>query len=61
MATKPEFLVAKEKMLVMLVTVSVAISSPAILEVVKTSETVSNSPIQDYNHPDSTWLLCIVK
>ena len=61
MATKPEFLVAKEKMLVMLVTVSVAISSPAILEVVKTSETVSNSPIQDYNHSDSTWLLCIVK
>ena len=28
-ATKPEFLVAKEKMLVALVTVSVAISSPA--------------------------------
>ena len=61
MATKPEFLVAKEKMLVMLVTVSVAISSPAILELVKTSEIVSNSPIQDYNHPDSAWLLCIVK
>ena len=29
MATKPEFLVAKEKMLVALATVSVAISSPA--------------------------------
>ena len=28
MATKPEFLVAKEKMLVALATVSVAISSP---------------------------------
>ena len=28
MATKPEFVVAKEKMLVTLVTVSVAISSP---------------------------------
>ena len=27
--TKPEFLVAKEKMLVALVTISVAISSPA--------------------------------
>ena len=28
MATKPDFLVAKEKMLVIMVTVSVAISSP---------------------------------
>ena len=30
MATKPEFLVAKEKMLVALATVSVAISSPEV-------------------------------
>ena len=32
MRTKPEFLVAKEKMLVALVTVSVAISSPDVLD-----------------------------
>ena len=32
LATKPEFLVAKEKMLVALATVSVAISSPELLK-----------------------------
>ena len=36
MATKPEFLVAKEKMLVALVIVSVAISSPDVLDFMPT-------------------------
>ena len=37
MATKPEFLVAKEKMLVALATVSVAISSPVVLKAIFSS------------------------
>ena len=37
MATKPEFLVAKEKMLVALATVSVAILSPVVLKAIFSS------------------------